>query len=36
MTSITWASPKCVHELADILGSQNRTQGHYEHYDDMI
>ena len=27
MTSITWASPRYVQELATILGPQNRTQG---------
>ena len=27
MTSITWASPRCVQELTTILGPQNRTQG---------
>ena len=27
MTSITWAGPSCVQELAAILAPQNRTQG---------
>ena len=27
MTSITWAGPRCVQELATFLGPQNRTQG---------
>ena len=27
MTTITWASPRYVQELATILGPQNRTQG---------
>ena len=27
MTSITWAGPRCVQELATILASQNRVQG---------
>ena len=27
MTSITWAGPRCVQELATILAPQNRTQG---------
>ena len=27
MTSITWAGPRCVQELATFLGLQNRTQG---------
>ena len=30
MTSITWAGPRCVHELATILAPQNRTQGRCE------
>ena len=30
MTSITWAGPRCVQELATILGPQNRTQGRCE------
>ena len=30
MTSITWASPRYVQELATILGPQNRTQGSCE------
>ena len=25
---MTWAGPRCVQELANILGPQNRTQGH--------
>ena len=28
MTSITWAGPRCVQELATILAPQNRIQGH--------
>ena len=31
MTSITWAGPRCVQELATFLGPQNRTQGRYEY-----
>ena len=27
MTSITWAGPRCVQELATILAPQNRIQG---------
>ena len=27
MTSITWAGPRCVQELATILAPQNRVQG---------
>ena len=27
MTSITWAGPRCVQELATFLGPQNRTLG---------
>ena len=30
MTSITWAGPRCVQELATILKPQNRIQGHCE------
>ena len=30
MTSITWAGPRYVQELATILGPQNRTQGSCE------
>ena len=30
MASITWAGPRCVQELAAILGSQNRIQGRCE------
>ena len=26
MTSITWAGPRCVQEMGNILGPQNRTQ----------
>ena len=32
MTSITWAGPRCVQELATFLGPQNRTQGRCENY----
>ena len=28
MTFITWAGPRYVQGLDDILGPQNRTQGH--------
>ena len=31
MTSITWAGPRCVLELANSLGPQNRTQGRCDH-----
>ena len=30
MTSITWAGPRCVQELATILAPQNLTQGRYD------
>ena len=32
MTSITWAGPRCVQELATFLGPQNRTQGRCEQH----
>ena len=32
MTSITWAGPRCVQELATILAPQNRTQGRCAKY----
>ena len=35
MTSITWASPRYVQEVATILGPQNRTQGSCVVYLDM-
>ena len=29
---MTWAGPRCVQELANILGPQNRIQGHFGQY----